>query len=888
MKTAARIAWRVLATSLVVCLHFSACEAGRPSGAAGRQPERPNRGARPAGPREAQPSASRAAAPPSNSSRLEVVPGAGGAKTVAMEFYGLDIDHLLRLLSHAAQVPIIKSDQVTGPVTIIAPEPVPLDVAFQMLNSILEVRGYTMVLTELGIYKVLPMAEAIQSGIPLKFGAQVDEYPPGDELLTQIIPLENVDGNDLAAQLQPLLSPHASIIPTSTNCLIITDTAANVARALRLIDDAESQLAGGFRVFPLQYYSATDMAELVTNIVLSRGGVAGRAGPRPAWERRVARRAAPAGRPPARPTPQPAAAAGPEFAYPDERTNSLIVLATPIHLRQIEELIIQLDHPVSLRDTYFVYPVQNLVASELAELLAPLIGAEVVKGPEIGAPAGRERRPPTAGRQQGQPYQSPFSDRRSLGARTSGPTGRRLDRRTSADFELEPLAGESSAYRRTGPILLAQAQEGAVQVAPQPERPAEPAGEPVPPEVPYEEPTALTGAGVAEAMIAADDNTNTLLISAPPEQIDLVQQMLEKLDVLPPQVHIRAIIAEVLLTRETSLGFQWQSLGRTWGIWKDETYKGDIGTGFGLSTPTDESVPTGFFATITDTEFQAVLNALTTDSDSRVLAAPSIFTTNNQEAEINISEQIPVPTGTFQSTIGAETISTSIRYESVGIVLTVTPTVTQGDMVRFVVSITANDVGADVVVGGQSYPSILNRSADAVLNVRDGDTVVLGGLMRDGVIESASRVPILGDLPLVGALFRSTTSTNVKTELLVFLTPHIVRTPGDAARLTESEKLRLPTIPRSLRKEPTGVEEPTYWPPDVEALEPETPGSQAVEEEPAAPEEETVETAPPAEEQIEEPAPDLGEEAPLPAEGVEPQEPSPAEPSPQPPPETDT
>ena len=114
-------------------------------------------------------------------------------------------------------------------------------------------------------------------------------FPAGDDLRTQVIPLENLDANDVASQLEGLLSENASVIPTSTNSLIITDTASNIHLALDLIADTEGQFADGLKVYALQYYDATEMADLVTSIVLSRGGAAG-AGRRPAWERRVAGR----------------------------------------------------------------------------------------------------------------------------------------------------------------------------------------------------------------------------------------------------------------------------------------------------------------------------------------------------------------------------------------------------------------------------------------------------------------------------------------------------------------------------------------------------------------------------------------------------------------------
>ena len=860
---------------------------GQPQGRP--QPQQP----RPSAP---APSAAAGRAPTANS-RLEVLSGAGGAKTIAMEFYNLDIDHLLRLLSYAAQVTIVKSDQVTGNITVIAPEPVSLDVAFQILDSVLQVRGFTMVKMLNGVYKVVPIAEAAQSGLPVTFGTQLHTLPPGDELITQIIPLKNLSASDVASQLQGIM-PNANIVPTSTNSLIVTDTGANIHRALAVIANAENELAGGLKVFRLQYYDASEMSDLVSSIVLGRGGGAGGAiGPRPTWERRVAGRVPTAQRPQPRGQPTgPQAVAvgmatgGPEFAYPDTRTNSLIVLATPVHLGQIEELISGLDRPVSLRDSYFIYPVQNLVASDLAESIAPLIGAEVTKtgqGEQAGQGTGTSARGAgTQQQQQRQSYSRPFSQQgmgRGLGTATFGAPADDTGRlRTAPGAQLEPLSGEPSAARSGDPFMIAQAPEVALpaQVAPQPERPGG--------EVPFGEypPTAsVTGAGVAESVIVADDNTNTLLISARPEQIDLVQQMLEKLDVLPPQVHIRAIIAEVTLSRDTSLGFQWQSIGRTWGTFGGDTFSGHIGTNLGVKTPTVDvtkgvrtvTAPSGFFATLTGLEFEAVINALTTDSRARILSAPSIFTSNNRRATVDISQQIPIPTGTFQTTTGAGTISTSIGYRSVGIVLDVTPRVTQGDVVQMEVSVSADEPGAEVIVADLTYPSINQRLAEATVSVKNGYTVVLGGLMREQIRHSASRIPLLGDLPLIGQLFSSTKSSREKSELLLFLTPYVVRSPAEMAEVSERERSRLPEVPQSLRGPLSGTaERQEYLFPEVAPTAPAPEAPQPEVEQPSAPAAgEQQPTLPTPEEQApqapaSEPEPPPADQGPPPAEVVPP------------------
>jgi len=737
------------------------------------------------------------------SSGPTLVTGPEGETTISMEFYGADIDHILRLFSRAAGVTILKSEQVTGNLTVISPEPVSLEEGFQILNEVLAVRGVTMVRTPTGNYKVMPIEEAMHSPLPLQFGARPEDVPASDDLITQVVPLLNLDANDVVAQIQGMMSGGARLIATSTNSLIITDTSANIQQALTIIADLENQLSSGLRIFPVQYRDAEEMANLVGDYILGRGG-GGAGAARPTWERRVTRSGAQARTPP-RPGTAPAAGrsgAGPEFCYPDKRTNSLVVLATPDHQRQIEEFIFQLDRPISLRDTFFHYPVQNLMASELAEMVAPLVGAEVKTTGSSGAGGGRQT--PAAGGMRS-PFRSPQAGGRRFGGalRSAGdtlalPREDRGARRTAA-LEVEPLAGAGDAAGTSGAVA-GQAAAGMVQpmpqVAPQPELPV---GQP--PGLVAEETTPMTLG--SESLIVADDNSNTLLISAPPEQIDLIQQMLEKLDVLPPQVHIRAIIAEVTMTRDTSLGFQWESLGRTLATFHDgdrtNVFGGDAGTDFGLSTDLEEGRPLGFFGAISGPEFAAAMSALTTDSRVRILSSPTIFTANNETARTSISQGIPFVTGIIDYPTGVGASSRSVTYEDVGIVLEVTPRVTQGDVVRMDISVEANELGASISVAGQDFPSTNQRVARGVVNVKHGYTVVLGGLMRDSIRRSATRVPILGDIPIIGSLFRSTSSKREKSELLLFLTPHVVRTPTEAARLTDREKSRLPEVPRMLQ-----------------------------------------------------------------------------------------
>lgn len=841
MRSRATLGWRgfgggaALACVLALCAAQGSAATIRQQGGTVRIPAPRQPTNQPGGPAEAPTAAGTAAAPaapaaPTIPPKISIVREPGGATMMEMEFYGLDIDHLLKELSLAAGVTIVKSDQVTGPVTVIAPGKVPLDVAFQIVNSVLEVRGFTMVRAPTGIYKVIPISEALQSSLPMGFGSNPEDVATTDEMITQVIPLKYLSATDVAQEIQGLLSQQANVVPTSTNWLIVTDTAANIQRVLTYVSDAESQLSGGLRVFPLQYYDATEMATLVYSTILT--GQAARRGTTPAWERRVVP-ARPGGAAQQQQQQRATATAatgvqgqGPEFCYPVTRTNSLIVRATPEHIQQVKDLIDALDRPISLRDAYFVYPVKNLLASDLANLIGPLVGATVTAGTGAGAATTAAGATTQAGRTA---TSTRAATTRSQGV--SGIMGRSAETgRTvvpgravtgSAGYEVKPLAGAAEGSSAQG-VAVAQAPEvgvGPVQVAPNPALPPPEVGG-VPEFVPggqeapggFQVTEVPAGVGVS-ATIAADDNTNTLLISAPPETMELIRQLLDQLDVMPPQVYIQAIIAEVTLTRDNTFGFQWSGLP-TLGSYEG-TPIANLSIDLGLVTRDSQgnvTRPLGMFGEITADQLQGVMTALAKDSHARILSTPAIFTANNQLAQITVSSSRPFPTGTLTTPTGTGTtitsvISTSVRYEPVGILLQVTPRVTQGDLVRMDVLVTADDVGSTVTVGGQEFPTTLTRQASATANVKSGNTVVLGGLMRDSIRRSATRVPLLGDLPLIGSFFRNTTSQREKSELLVFLTPRVLRSPAELQQFTDERKAKMLEVPKSLQG-PSGTEKP--------------------------------------------------------------------------------
>jgi len=274
-----------------------------------------------------------------------------------------------------------------------------------------------------------------------------------------------------------------------------------------------------------------------------------------------------------------------------------------------------------------------------------------------------------------------------------------------------------------------------------------------------------------QVTVIADTNTNSLIIVTEPGNVDLVKQILAQLDKIPEQVMIETMIIEATLDQSTKFGVEWN--------WIQDKFLGNTGvsgtgaTDFNLKDPLNP--PRGFKYTITGGNLTGFLNLLKQDTNYNVLSTPRIFTSNNVQAVINISQSIPYVVSQREDSNGNMTFNYS--FQNVGIVLTVTPRISSNGMVTLDVNQTADDLQGYTTFNA---PIVNQRQAQTTVSVMDGETVILGGIIRNTVSTTVKKLPLLGDIPILGNLFKSTDKSKVKTELLVFLTPRIVRTPEDA------------------------------------------------------------------------------------------------------------
>lgn len=281
----------------------------------------------------------------------------------------------------------------------------------------------------------------------------------------------------------------------------------------------------------------------------------------------------------------------------------------------------------------------------------------------------------------------------------------------------------------------------------------------------------------AEVGVIADKSNNALVILATPADFRKVESALRQLDIPPMQVLVEATIVDVTLSDELSYGVQWffnNSLGG------NRTGSGQVGQALAFGS--------GFGYTITNAggEIRALLRALAAEGKVNVLSSPSLMVLDNQTATIRVGDQQPVTTSIITD---RGVIAESVQFKDTGVILEVTPRVNSGGLITLDVRQEVTDVGEVDPASGQR--AFLQRNIGSIVAVQSGDTVVLGGLIRENRSDTRSGVPMLHRLPLVGNLFGQTVTTASRSELLVLITPRAVRSREDAGKITQEFRHKL-------------------------------------------------------------------------------------------------
>ncbi|MBW1861073.1 MAG: type II secretion system secretin GspD [Deltaproteobacteria bacterium] len=585
---------------------------------------------------------------------------------VTMNFKDVDLHVLIKFISELTGKNFLVDPAVRGKVTILSPNKVTVDAAYKVFQSILEVHGYTTVPSG-KVIKIIPAIKAKARGVETVRKKELKW--PEDKIITQLLPLDYADAALISKLLRPLIEKTGLLISyPETNTLIIIDVMSNINRLIRIINELDVPEDVAIHVFTLEYAKAQDLATKLLNVLQEKKGKA--------------------------PTKQ--------FLkiIPDERTNSLIALATSKTMADIEMLIGKLDQKqIRPRENIHIYHLENAVAEDLAKVLSEIPG----KG-------------------------------------TAGKKGK------------APLISK-------------------------------------------------------DVNISADMATNTLVIIAEPDEYQILEEIIKKLDMPRTMVYVEALIMEVSTTKALELGVEWR-LGNIYngGYGSDQEggfwFGGSTGNNARLDSLSDGAIPGGFVAgvigkgitlgAVTFPTIGAFIRAVRSDSDFNILSTPQILTLDNEEAVIEVGQNIPFVTRVDQGTSVTDRAIQSFEYKDVGVTLKVTPQINNNRFVRLQVEQSTQTVLESAALGGTVLaPTTTFRSAKTVITVKDGETAVIGGLIQERMDRGKTQTPCLGGIPFLGWLFKTTSDRDEKVNLMVFLTPHIIENPEEGRDLYDKKKRKM-------------------------------------------------------------------------------------------------
>lgn len=317
-----------------------------------------------------------------------------------------------------------------------------------------------------------------------------------------------------------------------------------------------------------------------------------------------------------------------------------------------------------------------------------------------------------------------------------------------------------------------------------------------PPEAP--QPRISMGPGTTPALVSdvtrifADEISNTLVILAIPDDYAIIEETIKKIDFVPRQVVIEGLVAQVTLTDNLSMGVAW-SLKTDVNITNIKPFNNNIDlSGIVTQNPSLLNVDptslssTGFTFVGTDPSgiVRAYITALAKDSRAKVLAAPHILVSDNREARIQVGQQVPLVTSETNVT-GTTNIQRTIQYRDIGIILKVKPQVNESGLISLELSQEISSLGDAISLGdGTTQPTLNKTETTTNLVARDGQTIIIGGLIREDITKSREGIPFLSKIPILGWLFGTTSKVNSRVELILLLTPHVIKTTEEASQVT--------------------------------------------------------------------------------------------------------
>jgi general secretion pathway protein D len=691
-------------------------------------------------------------------------------KRIRFQFANARPEAVLEYLSSAAGFVIIKPPAGVGntPINITSTGEITPAEAVVALNAAMQQNGYTVTQTSDKILTVQDLTGYRRDKAPVFVGADPEKIPNSEDVITQVIPIQSVDAVRLRNDLIPLLSTGAdSAANAASNSIIITDKAANIRRAVQIIASIDNRTvtATDIRTITLQHADATTAAQLITTIFRppqqQGAGGPGGGGGFGGFGRGGGRGAGGAngqnqGASPTNPL------GGQVQAAADARTNTVVVSGPKATLEEVVKVLRDLDADPTITQVVFHYPLRNAQAANLQGVLNALFSGTGFNGTTTRT---------TTGTNTG--FGSGFGG--------TGTTGRGGARGGSTGGFGTSFGGTGTTGRNTGTARGGTGGTFGGTGGTFGGRNGTGGG------------GALSGGSlVGQAFVVADPDTNSLIVTTQTSLREEVEAIIADLDRPVPQVVIKVLIAEVTHNNSDDIGLEFSAINTrltAGGLTLGTT----TGTNFNLAPQTG-----GLVVSLVENNVNATLRALATAGKLDVLSRPYILASDNQLASMIVGQEVPIVTDTRFDANGNQ-INT-ISYRELGIILNVTPHINPEGLVIM-------DVGPEISqISDQSVP-ISSTTSAPVFNIRaaqtrvaieNGKTIVIGGLMQDQKTQTVQKIPVLGDIPWIGMAFKLTQNTKQKTELLIFLTPHVAQQPDFLPEMSKDEQRGMQIVPNAV------------------------------------------------------------------------------------------
>lgn len=691
---------------------------------------------------------------------------------ITVNFVEADIKDVVKsLLGTTLRLPYVIDARVQGTLTLQTSEAVLRQDALLMLESALRANGAALVRNDSG-YSIVPLADAPSQSGTVRFRGV------GVGFGIHVIPLRHISAAEMATIIQPFL-PADRILKgdPSRPLLLFAGTPQETALVEQLVGTFDVDWIKGmsFGMFPLESAKPSDLAkelEAMAGASRASGGLpAGTSGGTPGGERE--------------------GATGPLQGLirfvPIDRLNSLMVIThRPQYLTAVQKWIQILDKSKSTDNPrLFVYYPQNSRAEALASTLSEIFSS------------GRGRGGPdfnTAPGQNGLELSSPQDDGSGSGigggGRGSG-FGNGFNP-GAGGFGGAGLGGGGFGGGFGGGVgrgisATRNDSQGRLRQIADPAPSQGPGGVPGGSANPLLGP--IGGEGEATALptsrsvrIIANRDKNAVVVLASPNDYKMVEQAIQRLDIAPLQVVIEATIAEVTLNDTLKYGLEWFFKGGSSTLTLSDAVTGAV------------APLAGFSYLLSASKASLVINALSSVSTVTVVGSPQLLVLDNQTARLQVGDQVPISTQSAVQTITTTApIINSISYRDTGVILEVRPRVNNNGTVFLEINQEVSAV-ANTQSSALDSPTIQQRRVRSTVSVNDGQTIALGGLINSNRSRSNAGIPILRDIPYIGVLFGTTGFNTTRTELLVMLTPHVIRNAGEMQAATDEMRLRMRNI----------------------------------------------------------------------------------------------